>query len=108
MRRGDIVTVVASGDYGKPRPAVVIQADWLTETDSVLICLMTSTQRDAPLFRYMIPATDETGLREISYVMTEKIFAIPRSKCGPVIGRLPRGATSALNRMLATVIGLGD
>jgi len=22
MRRGDIVTVAASGDYGKPRPAV--------------------------------------------------------------------------------------
>ena len=29
MRCGDIVTVSAPGDYGKPRPAVVIRADIL-------------------------------------------------------------------------------
>ena len=27
MRRGDLVTVAAAGDYGKPRPAVVVQTD---------------------------------------------------------------------------------
>jgi mRNA interferase MazF len=27
MRRGDLVTIAVSGDYGKPRPALVIQAD---------------------------------------------------------------------------------
>ncbi|MGA9549823.1 MAG: type II toxin-antitoxin system PemK/MazF family toxin, partial [Rhodomicrobium sp.] len=27
MKRGDIVIVSAPGDYGKPRPAVVIQSD---------------------------------------------------------------------------------
>ena len=27
MRRGDLVTVALQGDYGKPRPALVIQAD---------------------------------------------------------------------------------
>ena len=32
MRRGDIVVVAAPGDYGKPRPAVVVQADALTES----------------------------------------------------------------------------
>jgi mRNA interferase MazF len=25
MRRGDVVTVAAAGDYGKPRPAVIVQ-----------------------------------------------------------------------------------
>jgi mRNA interferase MazF len=25
MKRGDVVTVAASGDYGKPRPAVIVQ-----------------------------------------------------------------------------------
>ena len=29
MRRGDIVTVAAPGDFGKPRPGVVIQGDAL-------------------------------------------------------------------------------
>ncbi len=26
MRRGDIVTVAATGDYGEPRPAAIVRA----------------------------------------------------------------------------------
>lgn len=51
MKRGDIVTVALQGDYGKPRPAVVIQSDWIDATESVLVCLLTSVVRDAPIFR---------------------------------------------------------
>jgi mRNA interferase MazF len=29
MRRGDVMTVEATGDYGKPRPAVIVQTDAL-------------------------------------------------------------------------------
>jgi hypothetical protein len=36
VKRGDLVTVAAQGEYGKPRPAVLVQSDWLQETDSVL------------------------------------------------------------------------
>ena len=32
-QRGDLVTVFLQGDYGKPRPALVIQSDLLTELD---------------------------------------------------------------------------
>ena len=31
MRRGDLVTIAVSGDYGKPRPAVVMQDDAFAE-----------------------------------------------------------------------------
>ena len=55
MRRGEIVTVAVQGDYGKPRPAVVIQSDWLAETESVLVCLLISTTREAPLFQRQWP-----------------------------------------------------
>ena len=30
MRRGDLVTVAAAGDCGKPRPAVIVQMDCTT------------------------------------------------------------------------------
>jgi mRNA interferase MazF len=41
LRRGDLVTVAAKGDYtGKPRPALVIQAsETLPYRDSVTVCL---------------------------------------------------------------------
>ena len=39
MKRGDVVLVVVPGDYGKPRPAVVIQTDLVNDThSSVVVC----------------------------------------------------------------------
>ena len=108
MKRGEIVTVTVQGDYGKPRPAVVIQSDWLAETESVLVCLLTSTTRETPLYRLTVPSTPETGLRQVSQIMVDKIMAVRRDKCGPAIGRLDEAATLALNRLLALVIGLAD
>ena len=52
MKRGDVVIVGAAGDYGKPRPAVIVQTDSFPETHaSVVICQMTSELVDAPDFR---------------------------------------------------------
>ncbi len=108
MKRGDIVTVSSSGDYGKPRPAVVIQSDRLRSTDSVLVSLLTSTIADAPLFRLSIEPNEMNGLKLPSQIMIDKILAMPRTKCGAVIGRLDEGALIALNHLLAVVIGIAD
>ena len=37
--------------------------------------------------------------------MVDKIVAMPREKCGPVIGRMEEGVLIALNAMLSVVIG---
>ncbi len=108
MRRGDLITVAVSGDYGKPRPALVIQSDFLADTDSVLVCLVTSTLRDSPLYRLDLPAVGATGLREQSQVMVDKIMAVRRDRCGPVIGRIDSSTMLALNRLLALATGLAD
>ena len=108
MKRGEIVTVAVQGDYGKPRPAVVVQSDWLDDTDSVLVCLITTTCRDAPLYRLDLSANHETGLREPSQIMVEKVLAVRREKCGPTIGRLDTATLVSLGRMLALMIGIAD
>lgn len=108
MKRGDIVTVSAPGAYGKPRPAIVVQSDWLSGTDSVLVALLTSTLREAPIFRLTVDSSPQTGLKVPSQIMVDKIMALPRVKCGPVIGRLEDGSVVALNRMLSLVLGLVD
>jgi len=108
VKRGDIVTVAVSGDYGKPRPAVVIQSDMLGGTDSVLVCLLTTTLRDAPFFRLDVVPGPENGLRAPSQVMVDKIVAVRRDRCGPAIGRLTAGTFPVLNRLLALVTGLAD
>ena len=65
MKRGDIVLAVAQGDYGKPRPAVIVQSDLFNPTHaSLLVCLLTTDLIHAPLFRLPIAATPANGLRE--------------------------------------------
>ena len=91
MKRGDIVVVSAPGDYGKPRPAVVVQSDWLDGADSVLVALMTSALVDAPLYRLLIEPDAGNGLTAPSQVMVDEIVALPRAKCGRVMS----GASAA-------------
>jgi len=108
VTRGDIVTVSPPGAYGQPRPAVVVQSDWLTGTVSILVCLITSTLRDAPLFRLTVEPSPANGLRSTSQIVVDKVIALPRAKCGALIGRLERDTLAALSRMLAIVLGLAD
>ncbi len=108
MKRGDLVTVAVSGDYGKPRPALVIQSDFLPETDSVLVCLLTTTLRAAPLYRFTVSSGDGTGLHEPSQVMVDKIMAVRRDRCGAPIGRVDDASLLALGRLLAFVVGVAD
>lgn len=108
VKRGDIITVAVQGDYGKPRPAVVIQSDALADADSVLIVPFTSTLRDVPFYRLTVQPTEANGLNAISQVMVDKLLACPRAKCGPVIGRLTRPEMLALSNLLSVMIGLAD
>lgn len=107
LRRGDVVTVAAPGDYGKPRPAVVIQAGALNEAGSegVILALMTSTHRDAPLLRLTVDEA-AAGLKRPTQVMADKLVTVRRSKVGGVVGRLSEPDLIVLNRLLAFVIGL--
>lgn len=88
MKRGDLVTVAVSGDYGKPRPALVVQADAFDLHPSVIVLPLTSDLYDAPLFRVAVSASKETGLRAASQIMVDKATTVPRGKIGPRIGRV--------------------
>ena len=105
MKRGDVVTVVASGAYGKPRPAVVIQSDLFDEHPSVTILPLTSTLRNTPLFRVPITPSDQNGLRFPSEVMVDKITTIPREKVGAVFGCLAKENMVAIDRSMALFLG---
>jgi mRNA-degrading endonuclease toxin of MazEF toxin-antitoxin module len=48
MKRGDLVTIVITGDYGKPRPALVIQDDTFQDLDSVTVLQLTSDVQEGP------------------------------------------------------------
>ena len=81
IRRGDVVICAAPGEYGKPRPAVVVQSDLFNGThSSVTVCLITGHLVDAPPYRFPVRAGRTTGLKVQSQVMVDKVIAIPRNK----------------------------
>ena len=109
MKRGDVVTVAASGDYGKPRPAVIVQTDALpAEHASVIVCQMTSDVAEAPDFRVTIEPTQKNGLRTRSQIMADKPVTIRRERVGRKIGSLDDKDVARLNVALAFVMGLAD
>lgn len=109
MKRGDIVTVAAAGDYGKSRPAVIVQTDALPPKHaSVVVCQMTSDYSDAPDFRVTIEPSEKNGLRVRSQVMADKPVTIRRERVGQKIGYLEDKDIARLNIALAFVIGLAD
>lgn len=109
MRRGDVVIVATTGDYGKPRPAVIVQSDAFPEAHaSVVVCQMTSDLADAPDFRITVDPSDKNGLRTRSQVMADKPTTVRRERIGGVIGHLEAGDLRRLNVALALVMGLAD
>lgn len=109
MRRGDIVVVAAASNYGKPRPAVIVQTDAFPETHaSIVICQMTSDLVDAPDFRITIDPSTENGLRTRSQIMADKPVTVRRARVGQTIGHLDAEDVRRLNAALAFVMGLAD
>jgi mRNA interferase MazF len=106
MRRGDLVTVAAPGDYGKPRPALVIQSDLFDELPSVTLCLVTSALRETPLFRITVDPSPENGLQRISQIQVDKVTTVARERIGGVIGRFDDATMLKINRSLAVFVGI--
>ena len=107
MRGGDLVTVAVSGDYGKPRPALIVQADVYAEHPSVTVLPLTSELIDAPLLRVTVEPGESSGLRLRSQAMVDKATTIPRVKVGSRIGQLDKATLSRVSQALAAFLDLG-
>ena len=106
MTRGDLVTVAIQGDFGKPRPALVIQADVFNAHASVTLLPVTSTLLDAPLLRITVAPSADNGLQRPSQVMVDKAMTVRRDKVGQVIGRLDADTLVEVERCLAVFLGI--
>jgi len=101
FRRGDPVVCSLPGDFGKPRPAIVVQSDLFhLPHASIVICPITSVLTGLELFRVRIGASDSTGLRSDSEVMIDKVSAIKIDRVSRKIGRLSSAQMELVDRAL--------
>lgn len=106
MKRGDLVTVAISGDFGKPRPALIIQSDRFDEAGTVTVLLISGTLQEAPLIRLTVQPTPENGLRVVSQVMVDKAMSVKRERVGSPFGRLDDETMLSITRSLAVFLGI--
>ena len=104
--RGGIVTIAMQGDFGKPRPALVIQANQFSEHTSVTVLPLTSTLIDAPLLRITVQPNAENGLKKPSQVMVDKTLTVKRDKVGQAFGRIDADTMVQIERCLAVFLGI--
>lgn len=106
MKRGDLVTVAMPGDFGKPRPVLVIQADQFAETGTVTVVLLSGTLVDAPLIRLTVQPTSDNGLHKPLQVMIDKVMSVKRDGLDASFGRLDDETLLSVTRSLAVFLGL--
>ena len=104
--RGDFVTIVMQGDFGKPRPALIIQTDQFSEHATITVLPVTSTLVAAPLLRITIQPNADNGLQKLSQVMIDKCVTVKRDKLGQPFGRIDLAVMVEIERCLAVFLGI--
>jgi mRNA interferase MazF len=106
MTRGALVTVALSGDFGKPRPALVIQSDIFNQTATLTMLMLTTSIADIPLLRVIVEPNEANGLRARSQIQIDKMVTTWRSKVGNSFGRVGPEVLAEVERRLAVFLGL--
>lgn len=106
MKRGSFVPVAVQGDYGKPRPALVIQSDHFEDHATVTVLLLSSTLIDAPLLRVTVRPDDKNGLKTMSQIMIDKAMTLRPEGVGAPIGLAGDEVMLEVSRLLAVFLGV--
>jgi mRNA interferase MazF len=106
MNRGEFVTIAMQGDFGKPRPALVVQSDQFNEHSTVTVLLVSSALVDAPLLRVTLQPDEANGLQKPSQVMIDKAMTVRRDKLGETFGVASDSAMVEIGRCLAVFLGI--
>lgn len=106
MMRGDFVTISLQGEFGKPRPALIIQSDRFNEHATVTVLPVTGTMVAAPLLRVTVQPDASNGLQKPSQVMVDKAMTVKSDKVGPAFGRIGADALIVVERCLAVFLGI--
>jgi len=104
--RGGFVTIAMQGDFGKPRPALIIQSNQFDEHASLTVLPVTSTLVEAPLLRITVQPSQRNGLQNASQVMIDKALTIKRDNVGIVFGQIEPDKLIEVERCLAVFLGI--
>ncbi len=100
--------VTLPGDFGKPRPAVIVQSDWLNAEDptSYILCPLTTTLTGRSNIRVPVEPSAGSGVQRRSEVMVDKVSTAPARRIRETVGQLDAAALRAIDRAVLLVLGI--
>lgn len=104
MTSGDVLLCdlnpVAGREQGGIRPVVVVSHPRYAVVPGLFIAVPL-TSRDRGLEHHVeIPADKQTGLKQVSYAMTEQVRAMSSERAGRHLGRVGDAAMASISRYL--------
>lgn len=109
MKRGDIIVLNLGGNVGKPRPALVIQANILNENDELattIVLPITSELLNMEVIRYKLEPTKTNGLQLVSQVMIDKIMQIEKCRIQKIVGHITKKQIEDIEARLLAILGI--
>ncbi len=108
MKRGDIVLVAPPGEFGKPRPALIIQSDAAFPSGYFTYLPITSDLLRVPDVRISLVPTVQNGLRLPSEIMVDMIQTSSSSKFNQTIGEIDADTLQRIEAALNLHLGLDE
>ena len=104
MTSGDVLLCdlnpVAGREQGGIRPVVVVSHPRYAVIPGLFLAVPLTT-RDRELDHHVhVPADSDTGLRQVSYAMTEQVRAISQLRAGRRLGRVSDETLALISRYL--------
>jgi mRNA interferase MazF len=106
--RGDLVSAVLAGEYGKPRPVLVMQDDAFGSLQSLTVLPLTSDLHASPVIRIRVEPSSSNGLQKRSDIMVDKTQTVTRAKIGQRIGSLDERTMQEASVALRQFLGLDE
>lgn len=97
--------MLVQGNFGKPRPGMVMQSSPLDEHATVTVLPVTSTLVDTPMLRVTVQPGLKNGLQKPFQVMVGKAMALRRNKVGLAFGCVVADAMVEVERCFAVFLG---
>ena len=104
MTSGDVLLCdlnpVAGREQGGIRPVVVVSHPRYAVIPGLFLAVPLTTLDRELDHHVLVPAGDGTGLRQVSYAMTEQVRAISTARAGRRLGRVSGQTLTVVSRYL--------
>ena len=85
---------------------LIVQSDGVGDVQSTVVCPVTSQDEEAKVLRLALEPSATTGLERRSWIMVEKVTALPQAKLAKRIGEISSEEMEFVGAALSYVLGL--